>query len=89
MVAPLRTRYWLAADAWGLGYATEAASAMVDYAFKTRRLSAIERVLEGMPRQHVSSRNSASLCCTARRFDAPREASNWSSNAHGSRATAG
>ena len=34
--------YWLAADAWGLGYATEAGSAMVDYAFKTRGLSAIE-----------------------------------------------
>lgn len=34
--------YWLAADAWGLGYATEAGSAMVDYAFESRGISALE-----------------------------------------------
>lgn len=40
--------YWLGADAWGNGYATEAASALVDFGFKELGLSRIyAQVLEG------------------------------------------
>jgi [ribosomal protein S5]-alanine N-acetyltransferase len=40
--------YWLGADAWGLGYATEAASALVDFGFGELGLSRIyAHVLEG------------------------------------------
>lgn len=34
--------YWIAYEAWGNGYATEASSAMVDYAFQGRGFGAIE-----------------------------------------------
>ena len=34
--------YYLAVEAWGFGYATEAASAVIDHAFRSRGLSAIE-----------------------------------------------
>ena len=34
--------YWLAAEAWGHGFATEAALALIDYAFKARGIAAIE-----------------------------------------------
>jgi len=34
--------YWLAADAWGSGYATEAASAILDYAFRSRGVAIVE-----------------------------------------------
>jgi len=40
--------YWLAADAWGRGYATEAASALVDAGFRDLGLDRIyAQVLEG------------------------------------------
>lgn len=34
--------YWLAWEAWGVGFATEAASAIVDYAFSNRGFAALE-----------------------------------------------
>ncbi len=47
--------YWLGAEAWGKGYATEAASALVDYGFRDLGLSRIyAQVLEGnAPSCHV------------------------------------
>ncbi len=40
--------YWLGADAWGKGYATEAANALVDFGFRELGLSRIyAQVLEG------------------------------------------
>ena len=47
--------YWLGADSWGLGYATEAADAMLDFGFRELELSRIyAQVLEGnAPSCHV------------------------------------